>query len=330
MARRAWEIGRDAEAAYRVHDFYVAWEAAEVMMRRGWAGSDLVLLGAFDDDQMWGAATVGLPLLDNLHLGYVEVHVHPDRQRRGIGRALAVAVDDVVRARGRRVAMGDAYGPPGVPGAGQRFAEAMGYTVALEDGIKVVDLHETEPTWTALEEVVTRRSAGYRILTWFDAVPEELVEGYCRINEAFNDEAPMGELELQAEVWDRNRVRRREADNLASGRHDVSAAAVAPDGTMAGLTEVGVNEHAAHRGFQSGTLVVPEHRGRALGLAMKLANHRAVRRRFPDCRFLMTGNAGVNVAMNVVNDQLGYRLVESCVELQKQLSRVPGQAPSTL
>ena len=80
-----------------------------------------------------------------------------------------------------------------------------------------------------------------------------------------------------------------------------------------------MNEHAPHRGFQSGTLVLPEHRGRALGLSMKLANQRLVRARFPGCRILMTGNAGVNAAMNAVNDRLGYRLVEVSVEMQKQL-----------
>jgi hypothetical protein len=65
--------------------------------------------------------------------------------------------------------------------------------------------------------------------------------------------------------------------------------------------------------------VLPEHRGHALGLAMKIANHRAVRRLYPECRVLVTGNAGVNVAMNAVNDRLGYREIERCVEVKKDL-----------
>jgi hypothetical protein len=52
---------------------------------------------------------------------------------------------------------------------------------------------------------------------------------------------------------------------------------------------------------------------------MKLANHRQFRAVFPDCRVLMTGNAGVNAAMNAVNDALGYRETERCVELQKDI-----------
>ena len=80
-----------------------------------------------------------------------------------------------------------------------------------------------------------------------------------------------------------------------------------------------VNQRAAWRGFQSGTLVSPEHRGHALGLAVKLANHRQIRAMFPDCRVLITGNADVNAAMNKVNDALGYREVERCVEMQKAI-----------
>jgi len=319
VARRFWEIGRDSEAAYRVHDFFVPWASAEVTLSKGRADTDLLLLGAFDGEQMTGAASVAMPLLDNLHLAYVSIHVHPDHQRRGVGRALASACEAAVQQRGRRVVVGEAYGQPDAPGVGQAFAESLGYTVAIEDGIKVVDLDATEPTWAAMEQEVAPRSSGYTLVSWYDAVPDEHLGGYCLISEAFNDEAPSGDLELEAEVWDEDRVRKREADNLPAGRHDVSTAALAPDGTMVGLTEIGVNENASHRGFQSGTLVAPAHRGRALGLSMKVANQRQLRARFPGCKVLMTGNAGVNVAMNAVNDRLGYRLVETCVELQKAL-----------
>ena len=80
-----------------------------------------------------------------------------------------------------------------------------------------------------------------------------------------------------------------------------------------------VTAHAPRRGFQSGTLVAPEHRGHALGLAIKVANHRQLREHFPECRVLLTGNADVNAPMNAVNEVLGYREVERCVELQREI-----------
>ena len=52
---------------------------------------------------------------------------------------------------------------------------------------------------------------------------------------------------------------------------------------------------------------------------MKLATHRHVKSLFPGCAYVETGNAGVNAAMGTVNTQLGYRVVERCLDVQKRL-----------
>ncbi len=317
--RRYWEIGKAAEDASRPYDFYVPWETALTAYTQGRPGFRSVMLGAFDGDAMVGTASVSLPLLDNQHLAFGDVRVHPERQRRGIGRALAARAEDVARGEARRTLVCEAYSPIGEDGAGLRFAHSLGYSDALEDGMKTVDLWDTEPTWAALEQEVAPRTVGYRLVSWRDVVPDEHLAGYCQMNVSFNEEAPSGDLELEAEVWDEQRVRDGERRRAAGGGRMLAVAAITPDGTMAGLTEILVDKHAPHRGFQSGTLVLPGHRGHALGLAMKLANHRAVREAFPECRVLITGNAGVNVSMNKVNERLGYRATERCVEVQKDL-----------
>jgi GNAT superfamily N-acetyltransferase len=277
------------------------------------------MIGAFEGDRMVGRTYLHLPTLDNTHLCFFDLQVHPEHQRRGIGTALVDAVVGAARAQGRRTVVAEAYVPSGADGPALAFSRATGFTEAIDEGIKIVDLVETEPTWEMLAREAAARSEGYRLVAWADAVPAELVGEFCRLNEAFNDEAPSGELELEAEVWDEARVRAGEAQNRKIGRHVFAVAGLAPDGTMAGLTEAVVSVHAPTRGFQSGTLVLPEHRGHALGLAMKVANHRAIRAAFPQCQILMTGNAGVNAAMNAVNERLGYREVERCVEVQRDV-----------
>ena len=52
---------------------------------------------------------------------------------------------------------------------------------------------------------------------------------------------------------------------------------------------------------------------------MKLATHRRLVELFPSCAYVETGNAGVNAAMNAVNERLGYRVVERCLDVQKRL-----------
>jgi len=320
LVRRHWEIGHAAESAHRPYDMFWPWESA-------WATHDQerddvtsVLIGAFEDGRMWGAGQVDMPLHDNTHLGFGEFFVHPDRERRGIGRLVAQAGEDVVRQAGRRLLVVEAYAPPGAESAALGFGRALGYTEAIEEGMKVVDLVATEPTWDDLASKAAPHHAGYRLITWHDTVPDEMVAAYCRMNEAFNDEAPLGDLDMETERWDEERVRSREARNAAAGRHVVATAAVSPDGEVVGMTEIGLNVNAPWRGMQSGTLVMPAHRGHRLGLAMKLANQRAVRAAHPDIEVLFTGNAGVNAPMNAVNDVLGYRFVERCVEMQKNLA----------
>lgn len=317
---RHWEIGRLADAASRPFDFYPPWETVRLTYLTGREDMRFVVLGAHDGDTMVGALRVDLPELDNLHSAFLEVSVDPAWQRRGVGRALEAEGVRVAREQGRRVLMSEAYAPMGQESAGTRFAAATGYSPGIEDSMKVVDLVETEPTWAALGDKAAASRNGYTVVTWRDHVPEALVDGYCRLNEMFFDEAPTGELDVENEIWDADRVAARERRNRETGRHEIAAGAVSPDGVLVALTEVMVNSRAPHRGFQSGTLVAPEHRGHRLGLSIKLANHRQVRAAFPQCRVLMTGNADVNAPMNTVNTQLGYRDVERCVEVQKDVS----------
>jgi GNAT superfamily N-acetyltransferase len=316
---RHWDIGRLAEQASRPYDFYVPWETAWLTYSNGRDDYETVLLGAFEDGEMWGAAHVDHPQYDNLHSASAGWYVHPERQRHGLGTALARAAEDVARGRGRRLLMTEAYAPPDEDSAGLLFARAVGFEDGLVDGMKVVDLVETEALWSDLEARTAPRHEDYRIVTWHDGVPQDLVDGYCRLNEMFFEEAPMGDLEVEPEKWDAGRVAEAAERNRRTGRRVVSAGALAPDGTLIGITEVMVNERATQRGFQSGTLVDRAHRGHALGLAVKLANHRQLRGLFPECRVLLTGNADVNAAMNKVNEALGYREVERCVELQKAI-----------
>jgi GNAT superfamily N-acetyltransferase len=319
LVHRHWAIGKAAADATRPYDFHVPWESAWVSVSQGRDDLEQVLLGAFDGDQMCGAARVQLPVYDNLHAAMLDCATDPSRLRQGIGTALVEAACEVARGRGRRLVMGETYAPVDEPSAGLRFGEAMGFTVAIEDAIKVVDLLATEGQWAALEDRIAGRYDGYRIVTWHDRIPDELLDGYARLCEMFVDEAPMGELEIEAEKWDEDRIRKREARNQRESRHEAAAGAVDADGRLVAFTEALVNEHAPTWGMQSGTLVDPAHRGHSLGLAIKLANHHQIRSLFPQCRVLVTGNADVNAPMNAVNEVLGYAAVERCIELQRDL-----------
>ncbi|MGH3445435.1 MAG: GNAT family N-acetyltransferase [Nocardioidaceae bacterium] len=319
LVHRFWEIGQAAEDASRVVDMYWPWESAWAMLTSTSASSKLVLLGAFDGEAMWGTALVDLPLRDNTHLANAEVYVDPPRQRRGVGRVLLGAVEDVARRHDRRTLVMNASARVGADSAGLAFGRETVFTEAIEEGTKTVDLPATEHLWDDLAAEAAPHHRDYRIVTWVGPVPQEYVVGFCALEAAFVDEAPMGELDVETEVWDEQRLRDRERRTYAAGRRDVATIALGPHGEVAGSSLVFVNEHKPGLGFQSGTLVMPAHRGHRLGMAMKVDNQRAVRKHFPECRTILTGNATVNGAMNAINDRLGFRVVERSVELQKVL-----------
>jgi hypothetical protein len=87
-----------------------------------------------------------------------------------------------------------------------------------------------------------------------------------------------------------------------------------------GYTDVNVARAQITQGSVGITFVLPSHRGHSLGLAVKLATHRALVAALPECELVRTTNADVNAHMNAVNERLGYRQVEDMLEVQKVIS----------
>ena len=123
-------------------------------------------------------------------------------------------------------------------------------------------------------------------------------------------DVPVGDQELDEEIWDESRVRALEAGLAAQNRAKVSTAARhAATGRLVGYTEVVVPLGAPAWSWQHDTLVMREHRGHGLGLAMKVANLRAVAERHPGVRSISTWNAAENAPMIAVNDEMGFEVV---------------------
>ena len=128
-----------------------------------------------------------------------------------------------------------------------------------------------------------------------------------------------GDLELESSIWTPERLQETQDRVRATGRRWVVALASDPDGQACGFSEVALTSPTAVHAQVGGTLVLPGHRGRRLGLALKLATHRRLMEIAPDCRTAATSNAGVNAPMNAVNERLGYRVVERALDVQKSL-----------
>lgn len=323
LLRQWWECGH-AAAAGRPYDVFPPWQQARLSLTLPSADFDLVLLAAVDGhDTIVGSALVNLPLADNRHLAFAEYAVPAARRRQGIGSMLLEAGETYARRAGRSVSVTEVAAPVDADSDGLLFAAALGYTVGNLEEHKVLDLVADEPDWDALQAGVDQRASEYRgeyrIVTWRSSTPDEYAVAFCHLLSRFNSQIPLGDLPLGDVAWTPERLRRGEERMRRQGRDAFVAAALAPDGSLVGESDLrllAADPRISHVGT---TMVLPGHRGHRLGLGLKLATHRSLRATYPRSEVVTTGNARLNAHMSAINAQLGYRVVERLFAMQKEL-----------
>lgn len=329
----------DAALADRLHDIAAAAEAVDVPdfpppdnhsfrlgLREPWPGNDRFTFVARDSDgTVLGHARLDLPLLDNLENAEVEICVDPAHRRRGAGRALLAAAVEEARARGRRHLTAGSVGHlPGGPvrdGAGHAFATAMGFSHALADVRRRLDL--TELDRVMLDDLLKQawaRADGYSLVQWRGAAPEDIVADVAYLDGRLLQDAPMGDLVWEPEKVDAARIRANEAAILrhrrqtyhTGVRHDAT-------GRLVGWTTIGRGHDNPGFGFQWITIVDPDHRGHRLGMIVKVENLYHAMAHEPRMRVVDTWNAASNKHMISINDAVGFRPVDSWVNWQREL-----------
>ena len=273
------------------------------------------------DGEVVGTAVARLPTADNRTMAMLDVQVIPRARGDGVGTALLTAVETEAAERGRvtllmevpRPLEGPASGVPGV-----RFARRHGFSRAQTEVHYVLRSPVHDAVLDHLQAEVDAAHGGYRLVSWAGRCPEDLVAGFCALEAAFVSEAPLGDLAVESEVWPPDRLRQFEDRAVRRGMRLFTTVALAGGGAVVGNTRL-VVDRALRRGIdQGGTLVLPEHRGHRLGLAMKLANQRLLQRDHPVPALVHTYNAEENGPMIAVNRRLGFQPVELTDEWQRR------------
>ena len=278
----------------------------EVADRDGQGPDEGVWL-AHEDGELVGWCALTLNRHENLDGAKILGAVRPDRQRRGIGRALLAAAEAATdRPRLRVPAWAGTPGEVAVP--------ALGYGRTDSHEVRRLELHDPQPASlvTAAEEA----SADYDVEHLpGGACPEHLLGDLQVLREVIND-APGGGADFERYPPERLRA---EEESLA--RQHKSAYTVLArhraSGEPAGLSYVVVHELRPEIAAQEDTSVVGAHRGHRLGLRLKLAMLDRLRSERPDVVSIDTWNAPDNAPMIAVNEALGCRLVAEAIRFVK-------------
>lgn len=255
-------------------------------------------------DTVVGALRLILPLLDNTTMAFVDVAVHPEHRRHGIGTRLLADGIALATASGRTQLLSEIDEPtPDV--AGRQFAMRHGWTCDLFETRRDLLLPVDEDLLSAIEEEARAASVGYEVVTWRDRTPDELLADRALLERQMSTDAPHGDLPVEEEHWDGERIREYESSHLARGRTVLSAGAV-KDGRLVAFTDLQVPLADTRRAQQGGTLVLREHRGHRLGALIKAAVLRELAAA-PGVERISTYNSDSNAPMVAVNERLGFR-----------------------
>jgi GNAT superfamily N-acetyltransferase len=287
------------------------------MLRHGWDGEAPRGYVARDD----AGTPVAVALYwtsewDNQDFAWVDLAVHPDHRRRGIGTAVFEAMADLARAEGRTKIGTDGWESD----ASRGFAEAMGLTVGSQSINRRQFLSELDHALVAkLYDEAADAAAGYELVRVVGAVPEDLIDAVVEMTAAIND-APTDDLEIEDEVFTAERVRGYEAA-VAGKRQRLYHLIARHTGTgeLAGHTVVAVEAERPQVGHQHDTSVVRAHRGHRLGLLLKAGMLRWLAEEEPQLESIDTWNAESNDHMISVNEQLGYTVLGRGLEFQRRL-----------
>lgn len=319
QALRAWyeawaegsSAGRDDPSVWTLPELTVTLRTPEPAYRHE-------AYAAMDSGETLGGAMLELPTIDNTDLAELAVNVPPAHRGKGVGRVSYDRVAARAAELGRTSLCAELSQPlDGVEIPGAAFARHRGFTLRNTEIRRRLDLPVPRDRLDALAAHAARRCGDYLIRVWQGPCPDEYAEQYAELKAFLSTKAPMGGLRYEQERWDVDRLRSSERQTAAQDRTLFTAVAVAPDGALAGHTQLAVPTHDPGRAYQWDTLVLREHQGHRLGLAVKVVNLRAMTEAFPERTTVQTYNAEQNGPMVAVNDALGFDPVERLEEWQR-------------
>jgi len=189
-----------------------------------------------------------------------------------------------------------------------RLLLGRGYSLGLVERASVF-ARPDEPSGLQriLDDALATAGDDYAPVWWSGRTPKEHAEAYAYAVSRMSTDVPTGDVEVEEQTWDADRIRARDDRHERAG-HLFCVAAVAhrPTGRIVAFNELIVGSDRAKPTENGGTLVLAEHRGHRLGTIVKVLGLLRWREVAPESPSVFTFNAEENRPMLDVNEAVGF------------------------
>ena len=310
-----------AEAFERPHHSSSSLDEAKQELRRQDPTERGEAWVACDNEVVVAGVTLWFPQLDNLSKCWGSLGVDPDHRRRGIGSALVQHTVLRMTQESRTVMLTEAAYPFGQreDHAYRRFAQDNGFTIAIDEILRILPLPVDPALLQSLVDEAAPHHSAYRIESFVEDLPDDLLPSYCELRNQLSVDAPSGHVEFEAESMSPALFLEKVAKDKEIGRTMLVTVAIDTTDAVVAYSELALSPAPNQDVWQWGTLVHREHRGHRLGLALKATNIQRLAQLAPDRQRVLTCNAETNHHMVDINESLGFQAVEVVPMLELKL-----------
>ena len=266
-------------------------------------------------------ARIFFPERDNLDKCWTHLEVDPQHRGQGLGSALVEWTEQRATSAEREMLLTEVFVPVGdrESHADREFALRRGYAVSSIEIVRSLPLPIDRDLVAHHQERATEAMGDeYELSVHVNGVPHELRQGVCDASNRLILDAPTGDVEFEPEsmtVEDYETMLDHQRD---TGRTIITTVAVHRETrVVAAYTDLSLPSGDPHVVFQWGTLVLPEHRGHRLGMAVKVANLEELARLAPERWSVHTMNDEQNPWMVQINKDLGFEIIEEALTMKK-------------
>lgn len=240
----------------------------------------------------------------NKHVAYAVIRIDPDHRRNGLGTKIAKLI--VTKAKESKIVTTIQTGT--AKESGQNFCKKLHGENIMESSehrCKLADVNwELMSEWKEQGQKTAEENG--LALEYFQDVPEEIIEEFCKLYTDIANQQPLGGLEGRTLITPEQR--REQEERMEKKNFDwhtmISREA---NGEISGITEVYFDHDRPYKLEQDLTGVKEQFRGKGLGKWLKAEMLFFVKENYSKIKYISTGNADSNIAMRSINERMGFK-----------------------